>query len=370
LAKKTSDPYSNKTISMHNDIMRGMGPKKHAVASLPELLIFRIASRYSPALEGLARGFVAREMERESYAQQGKGIEPLLVASAKRLHAKERGQEKWSYTKKHSLDVACLSYMIASEARKNGLAGAEALDPKLCFAGGYVHDIGKTFLPLAIVVKELGARIWIFELMQGGRLSEAEKKVLRNEHLSTGTTFVRMYKDGVPMNAINDMVGLHHVNYNGIGTTHPSYPTLFRGCELPLCSRIAKTADFISAVMPRHYRTRSFVNSLDDALAYAITVSGKELDPMAVSCLISSMHDVGFKQVSDLVSRLSVGCSQEGISRFRSIKGHISENIESNMEFRQVVMKKSHEKIRQYMDEIRKCARELGLFIPDVSLPY
>jgi len=42
-------------------------------------------------------------------------------------------------------------------------------------------------------------------------------------------------------------------------------------------ANIAKAADFLSAVQPRHYREDSFIHSLQGAMAYSLAVAGLEL---------------------------------------------------------------------------------------------
>jgi HD-GYP domain-containing protein (c-di-GMP phosphodiesterase class II) len=163
---------------------------------------------------------------------------------------------------------------MAREAQEHQISDVVGMDMKLAFAGGLVHDVGKTFLPLALVVKELGIGIGPFTFLKGTRLNDKEKAVIRLEHLTTGTTYVREFGGGRHIKMMLDMVGLHHVMFDGRDTGVPSYPSLMRGMDLPFHSRMAKTADLISAAMPRHYRTNGFIVTEDDSLAHAITVAG------------------------------------------------------------------------------------------------
>ncbi|MEW6035800.1 MAG: HD domain-containing protein [Candidatus Micrarchaeota archaeon] len=338
--------------------------KEHARPRLCQALPYRIASRYGPALEGIVRMHVARSMLEEEDRDRGKGLGQLVRASVERLSQMERGKERWCYTKRHSLEVAYFGYMIGDQARLQGVPGAESIRPELVFAGGLMHDIGKTFLPLALVVKELGIDLVLFCLFEGARMSDIERRVLRDEHISAGTRYIRMFGGGDHMRTMLDMVGLHHVMYDGTDTAFPSYPSQVRGADLPFHSRIAKTADFISAVLPRHYRSDQWVESMRESLGYAIAVSGWELDPVTVRCAVTGLHSVGAEEADRMISRLALPKDAEWgrrtVRNFRATKEYVKGTIERDAAFRDILGRRDCDLEQMYRERIRACSGELN----------
>ncbi|MFN7991512.1 MAG: HD domain-containing protein [Candidatus Micrarchaeia archaeon] len=330
----------------------------HAKAGMGQMLLFDIASRYQPVYEGLVTMHISKRMIGEEKGIRDRSMKALIASSRKRLEETDHGLEKWRYTRAHSLHVANFAYIIASEARKLGLPGIERISPELAFAGGFVHDIGKTFLPLALMVKELGARISCLCLWEGRPLNSVEKKVLRDQHISAGTKFVRLF-NGEDNPVLLDMVGLHHVMFNGKGSMYPSYPANLTGIKLPLQSRIAKTADFISAVLPRHYRKNEWVHSAADSLGYAVAVSGVELDPTTVKCFMLGTHEISPEEADGLMVKLRYPGSVADISDFELMKRYVKEVVEEDPEFRAMIWRKSPGKIDDYLQKIGRLSSEL-----------
>jgi len=342
---------------------------KHARAGLIETVIFRTASKASvPLFEGLVHGFISARMNGLRENRNSQGLHPLVRAASERLSEVEAGKEKWRYTRKHSFEVAHLAYVMAREAKRLNVPGSRCLDPKLCLAGGFVHDVGKTFLPMAIVVKELGVDLRLFSLFEGTRPTKMEIDVLRNEHLSAGSNFVRFHGAGEHIRVILDMVGLHHVSFNGRDTTNPSYPKLVKGSELSLHSRIAKTADFISAVLPRHYRANPWVSSFEDAIAYAVTVAGMELDPASVKCLITATQDVGSSEAAKLIQSLAHPGGQEAISDYGTVREYVVNVVRKDESFQRIMKSKADKKMHSYGKEIERFSKEFGVpFMESIS---
>jgi len=333
---------------------------QHARAKPAEALVFRAASRYGPAYEGVIRTHVAIGMKREAEMRQGDGIESLMKGALRRLCACDGGKEKWAYTKKHSLDVAFFSYIMAREAIASEAHGASSLNAELCFAGGVVHDVGKTFLPMALIVKELGVDFGLVTLFKGERLSDTEISVLRDEHLTAGSRYVRLFGYDTDTRVILDLVGLHHVMYDGKDTGVPSYPALLKGMWLPFHARIAKVADFLSAVQPRHYRADNWVFEMGDAVAHAIAVAKREIDPVALSCFLSGIYRTTPGEALLLIERL--GCPGEGRElSFKSVKEHVKRTIMADGQFLKIVGAEDREKIERYAKETRGCARKHGI---------
>jgi hypothetical protein len=158
-----------------------------------------------------------------------------------------------------------------------------------------------------------------------------------------------------------DMVGLHHVMYNGRDSGVPSYPSLIRGRDLPFHARIAKAADFISAVMPRHYRANGGISSLDGALAYAITTAGTELDPLAVACFITGFYDSTLQEALALVGRLTHPAGQEGVSDIGKARMYAMESVYADPQFADLVSRPAAQKQRAYGLGMEECAGSCGL---------
>lgn len=337
----------------------------HARAKAKEAAMFWPFSNRPPIYEGLVRMHIVRELEKERHGDFDANIKGLLRASASRLSAKEGGKDKWSYTRRHSLEVGFMGYLIAGEAVSNRLPEAAGLDPKLAFAGGFIHDIGKTFLPLSLVVKELGVEFDIrfvhFCLLEGKRMTSVERNVLRNEHVAAGTRYVRLFGAGEHIRTMLDMVGLHHVMYNGEDSLSPSYPSQVRGMDLPFQARVAKVADFISATLPRHYREGEWVETVDHAVAYAIAVAGRELDPLAVRCVMTGIYRVSLEETGRMLQKLGYPYAQADLADFQLMRRYVSEVVGKDPDFLRMIKSKDRDKTEHYRDEINRCAQEYGI---------
>ena len=334
--------------------------RNHAKATIGEMLLFDVASKYQPAYEGLVTMHISRRMMGQERRMRDRGMKALIQTARERLEETDHGLEKWRYTKAHSLHVAYFSYIIASEAAKLGIAGSERVSPELAFNGGFVHDIGKTFLPLALMVKELGARLTAcLCVWEGKPLNSIEKKVLRDQHIAAGSRFVRLF-DSEDGPILQDMVGLHHVMFNGKASMYPSYPANLTGNRLPLQSRIAKTADFISAVQPRHYRKDEWVHSMTDSIGYAIAVAGLELDPGTVKSFMLGTHDISSEEADALVTRLRYNGPADDISDFAFMKRYVKEVVEEDLEFRAMVWRKATARIDDYAHAIGRYSESVG----------
>src|SRR4030095_657538 len=127
--------------------------RTHAHPTLGQMLIFDIASKYQPAYEGLVAAHVSKGMIEQEKRVRDRSLKSLVATSRARFESIDE------YTNIHSLQVAYFCYIMASEGIKLGVPGSEGLSPLQSFAGGFMHDVGKTFLPRALVLKELGVRI-------------------------------------------------------------------------------------------------------------------------------------------------------------------------------------------------------------------
>lgn len=330
--------------------------RQHARAKPFQALLYKAVKGSEPAVEGITRTFVVKQIVEEREKGIRPGLRALVSSAASRLDERENGG-RWTYTRRHSAEVGFFSYIMAAQARRHGVYD-KCPDPKLVYLGGILHDIGKTLLPMSLIVKELGVKLLFLKLFEGDQMNDIERRVLRDEHLSAGTRYVRLFGGNGDIKVILDMVGLHHVMFNGRDTVVPSYPSLFRGKELPAQANIAKAADFLSAVQPRHYREESFIHSLQGALAYALAVSGLELDPKAVACFIAGTHNVEMARAMELAGKFVHPDGQFGISDYARIREYVQEGIQRDSEFLELAALWDRRKVQNYELETETLARQ------------
>jgi hypothetical protein len=339
-------------------IMATLDYRQHARAKPLQALLYKAVKGSEPAVEGITRTFVVQQIIEERERGIRPGLRALVSSAASRLGTEGNGAN-WTYTRRHSTEVGFFSYIMAAQAKRHNIY-EDCPDPKLVYLGGILHDIGKTLLPMSLIVKELGVKVLFLKLFEGERMNDIERRVLRDEHLSAGTRYVRLFGGNGDIKVILDMVGLHHVMYNGQNTVVPSYPSLLRGKDLPAQANIAKAADFISAVQPRHYREDSFIHTLQGALAYSLAVAGIELDPAAVACFIAGTHDIEMPAAMELANKFTHPDGQFGISDYTRIRTYVQEGIEHNPEFLDLVSKWDLRKVHSYELETVTLAREHG----------
>lgn len=131
------------------------------------------------------------------------------------------------YTGQHSSRVGRAALRIG---RAMGLSG---VDLKTLETGAALHDIGKTGIPDAVLLKP-------------GKLTPEEIQVIR-AHPSIGADLVR------PMKSMRDVIPLirhHHERLDGSG-----YPDGLKGAQIPLLVRVISVADVYDALTStRTYR--------------------------------------------------------------------------------------------------------------------
>jgi HD-GYP domain-containing protein (c-di-GMP phosphodiesterase class II) len=339
--------------------------KKRAKATFMEAMCFRGASSYEPLLEGFTRAFSAKKFM-EARETAGRGLDALVRSSFARLN--EGGAERWGYTRSHSLEVAGFMFIMASEAKRNGVGGHGVPEPELAFAGGLVHDVGKTFLPVYLLAKELGVNVLGLSLFRDAQLSDVERRILRKEHLSLGCEFVRLFggSNDEQNKFVLDMVGLHHVMYDGMDSGVPSYPSMIVGMRLPFHARAGKVADFMSAVKPRHYRTNGYITSVDHALAYGIASAGSELDPEGLACFMTGFYKTDFEGATALIRRLQHPRGHEGLDDIHAGRVYALHAVREDEGFRRLISEPDTEKQAGYEALIARCAKSFGVNAGDV----
>ncbi len=325
-----------------------------------EAAIFWPASCSAPLYDGVLRtwGMGALKREEAGLIKQGahrrRGLDALVEVVSQRLYDLD-GTGK-SYTYCHSPEVATLCYVMFREAVERRLPGTAGTSARAVFGGGYVHDDGKTFLPHALLAKERGVKIGHLRILRGIKLTDVERSALRYCHLAFGSAHAELFKygsDDQDLAVAIRMIGLHHVAYNGQDTAYLSYPAGVKGADLELYCRIAKTADFISAARPRHYRPHyqtEWVHSLRHAVAYAIAVAGRELDPLTVSCLITGMYDIKPDAADRMVGRLRYNGEEKDIADSPIMRSYVQQWVLADGEF--ATLEKAHGKMNKYTGEI------------------
>ena len=188
---------------------------------------------------------------------------------------------KSPFTATHSSGVAQTATHLASyfhfsqeELRKMKVAG-------------FLHDVGKVFIPTEILEKP-------------GRLTEEEYFLMKSHVFHTYRILQRFVKD----EDIVRWASYHHEKLNGNG-----YPFKLKANQIPLGSRIMAVADMFTALTEERPYKRS-MNSVD-ALKMMIQLSQTgELDQQVVSVLKENLKSidrsrlVAQKRASELYSEL------------------------------------------------------------------
>ncbi len=162
---------------------------------------------------------------------------------AESIEAKDR------YTAGHCGRVADYAVQLAAAC------GFEGRDLTWFRMGGFLHDVGKTGVPLEVLNKP-------------GKLTEEEFKLMQ-AHTTIGDDIV------APLNFpwdIRPLVRSHHEKWDGTG-----YPDRLKGEEIPFAARILCVADVYDALTS----ARSYRPALSQTEAFKIMdrESGTTLDP-------------------------------------------------------------------------------------------
>ncbi len=143
----------------------------------------------------------------------------------------------------------------------------------LLVRGCYLHDIGKLFIPSAILKRQ-------------GKLSEQEWSIMR-QHPSCGGTVVG--GNSVISSRIVEIVMYHHERWDGRG-----YPEGRSGQEIPYFARICAVIDAFDSMMSnRCYRSsQSFADTITELRAG----SGSQFDPDLVEPFIAFIAATGLNE--------------------------------------------------------------------------
>ena len=163
--------------------------------------------------------------------------------------------EKDPYTRGHSDRVTKYSLLIAKEM------GLPEEFQEVVRVSAQLHDVGKIGIEDRILKKP-------------GALTAEEFEIMKT-HTTKGATILR------PVSQLKEMIPgieLHHESLDGRG-----YPHGYKGDEIPLLPRIIAVADTFDALTTN--RPYQQAHDTEDALRIIQSISGKRLDPAAVSAL-------------------------------------------------------------------------------------
>lgn len=178
----------------------------------------------------------------------------------------------------HSKIVAATSYMLAKAL------GVPSRGTDLVRIAGYLHDIGKIFIPDNILKKP-------------GPLTSEEYELVKT-HPVRGAELVGKIKIFQGKGGVVDMIKHHHERWDGKG-----YPSKLKKEEIPLGARIIAVADAFSAMIcERPYRKAI---SLEVACDEIKRGSGTQFDPMIVKVFINIYNQI-ISQIVSILDKNSV----------------------------------------------------------------
>jgi len=159
---------------------------------------------------------------RAVHAALSASMNDTLIALVRSLEARDR------YTKDHSTRVSKMSVLFATEL------GLDQGTIDKIRTGGLLHDIGKSGIPDAVLLKK-------------GRFTDQEFSIMK-AHPGIGDSILK-HMDTLTEERL--MVRHHHERWDGNG-----YPDKLKAEEIPLTARIVCVADAIDAMTThRCYRT-------------------------------------------------------------------------------------------------------------------
>lgn len=177
-------------------------------------------------------------------------------------------ESKDAYTGTHPKRVANTALHLGMRL------GLQPPDLFALFRGGLLHDIGKIFVPDAI-------------LRKAGPLNAEEEQEMR-AHPVIGERIVRRLPSAADLLAI---VRHHHERFDGGG-----YPDGLRGHKIPLLARIVSVSDAHDALSSdRPYRAR---HNPQEAIETLMRGAGQQWDRELVSLLVSGLPSARFELAS------------------------------------------------------------------------
>ncbi len=173
------------------------------------------------------------------------------------------------YTTTHACNVAVLSMALAERL---GLAPAEV---RAIGIAGMLHDIGKIAIPRDLLVKP-------------GRFTDEERAVVQ-QHPVEGAKMIMAKERGLGLAAV--VAYEHHVYLNGGGYPSMRFP---RACHF--ASRIVHVCDIYDALSTHRPYRQAWAP--EQALAYLVEQSGRELDPEIVKAFCDMIGEAQVQRMA------------------------------------------------------------------------
>lgn len=165
------------------------------------------------------------------------------------------------YTRGHSERVARYSLKIAERL------GLDMETSRKIYWAGYLHDIGKIFIPQAVLNKN-------------GFLNGEEYKIVKIHPVKSEELILQM--EGLEEEA--KIIRHHHERWDGKG-----YPDRLAGENIPLGSRILAIADAFDAMTTERPYRRAL--TLSEAVEEIRRCSGSQFDPNLVEVMVSIIQE-------------------------------------------------------------------------------
>jgi HD-GYP domain-containing protein (c-di-GMP phosphodiesterase class II) len=186
---------------------------------------------------------------------------PQILISLEQIHSLIQATS--SHSLPTGLHLGRVGRLGAVLARKAKLPWKERLE---CLYGGWIHDVGKIYIPEHILNKP-------------GRLTAEEYELIKG-HVLYGCKLLEDYPHLEPF---VDPVKYHHERWDGNG-----YPFKFRGLDIPVTGRVIAIVDAYDAITsfrpyPPYQRTH------EEAVTEIARCAGNHFDPVLanVFCSIS-----------------------------------------------------------------------------------
>ncbi|HLC68640.1 MAG TPA: HD domain-containing phosphohydrolase [Candidatus Bilamarchaeaceae archaeon] len=232
------------------------------------------------------------------------------------------------YTYRHSDEVKLFAYILFSELLAANLLPPQLPSPRaLASSAGIAHDNGKYLLRRGLLglAEKMDVHLWgRWPVWPGRDATDLERDIIRKGHLDAGKRLL----DALSFEGKERIIGMvecHHINFDG--RSYPdssSYPENIAGRDLPIEKRIMKLCDAMSAVLPRFYRERNVVQTLEEATALMIAAAGREVDPLLVAHLAHGIYTVPVMAMDELLgfSRLLQSSGSESSTILPYILDH------------------------------------------------
>lgn len=142
-------------------------------------------------------------------------------------------------------------------------SGLDTLDSEHMGVMSILHDVGKLFVPDAILQKP-------------GKLDKEEWEIMK----SHSTNGARIIGNNPFYELAREIASSHHENYDGTG-----YPAGLSGDDIPLSARITKVADVFDALSSKRPYKEPW--SIEKAVKTLQEGAGKEFDPSIIEDFIT-----------------------------------------------------------------------------------